>query len=72
MGLKCGIVGLTNVGKTTIFNCFSNTKAEVTNFSFSTDKSNIGTVKVPDNRLFELEKHPLGKNSPQESSCLII
>ncbi len=56
MGLKCGIVGLTNVGKTTIFNCFSNTKGEVTNFSFSTDKSNIGSVKVPDNRLYELEK----------------
>jgi len=56
MALKCGIVGLTNIGKTTIFNCFSETKAEVTNFSFSTDKSNLGTVKVPDNRLNELEK----------------
>jgi len=55
MGLKCGIVGLTNTGKTTIFNCFSNNKAEVTNFSFSTDKSNLGTVKVPDGRLYELE-----------------
>ena len=57
MSLKCGIVGLTNIGKTTIFNCFSDTKAEVTNFSFSTDKSNLGTVKVPDNRLYELEKY---------------
>jgi ribosome-binding ATPase len=57
MALKCGIVGLTNIGKTTIFNCFSETKAEVTNFSFSTDKSNLGTVKVPDQRLYELEKH---------------
>lgn len=56
MGLKCGIVGLTNTGKTTIFNCFSNTKAEVTSFSFSTDKSNLGTVEVPDPRLYELEK----------------
>ena len=56
MALKCGIVGLTNIGKTTIFNCFSETKAEVTNFSFSTDKSNLGTIKVPDQRLFELEK----------------
>ncbi len=54
MALKCGIVGLTNIGKTTIFNCFSETKAEVTSFSFSTDKSNLGTVKVPDNRLHEL------------------
>ena len=56
MALKCGIVGLTNIGKTTIFNCFSENKAEVTNFSYSTDKSNLGTVKVPDNRLYELEK----------------
>jgi GTP-binding protein YchF len=56
MALKCGIVGLTNIGKTTIFNCFSETKAEVTSFSYSTDKSNLGTVKVPDNRLNELEQ----------------
>jgi len=56
MALKCGIVGLTNIGKTTIFNCFSETKAEVTSFSFSTDKSNLGTVKVPDQRLQELLK----------------
>ena len=56
MSLSCGIVGLTNTGKSTIFNCFSNTKAEVTNYSFSTSKSNIGMVKVPDQRLKELEK----------------
>ncbi|NPA68822.1 MAG: redox-regulated ATPase YchF [Chlorobi bacterium] len=56
MALKCGIIGLTNIGKTTIFNCFSETKAEVTDFSFSTDKSNLGTIKVPDQRLYELEK----------------
>ena len=56
MSLKCGIIGLTNTGKTTIFNCFSNTKAEVTNYSFSTSKSNFGIAYVPDNRLFELEK----------------
>lgn len=56
MALRCGIVGLTNVGKTTIFNCFSNTKAEVTSFSFSTSKSNIGMASVPDPRLYELEK----------------
>lgn len=55
MALSCGIVGLTNTGKSTIFNCFSNTKAEVTNYSFSTSKSNIGMVKVPDPRLKELE-----------------
>ncbi len=57
MALKVGIVGLTNIGKTTIFNCFSNTKAETTNYSFSTNKSNIGMTKVPDARLYELEKY---------------
>lgn len=56
MALSCGIVGLTNTGKSTIFNCFSNTKAEVTNYSFSTSKSNIGIVKVPDLRLNKLEE----------------
>ena len=56
MGLSCGIVGLTNTGKSTIFNCFSNTKAEITNYTYSSSKSNIGMVKVPDQRLKELEK----------------
>lgn len=55
MGLSCGIVGLTNTGKSTIFNCFSNTKAEITNYTYSSSKSNIGMVKVPDPRLKELE-----------------
>jgi hypothetical protein len=57
MGLQCGIIGITNVGKTTIFNCMSNTKGETTAFAFSASKSNIGVVKVPDPRLKELEKH---------------
>ncbi|MBN2892866.1 MAG: redox-regulated ATPase YchF [Bacteroidales bacterium] len=57
MALKVGIVGLTNIGKTTIFNCFSNTKAETSNYSFSTNKSNVGMTKVPDDRLYELEKY---------------
>ncbi len=56
MALKCGIVGLTNIGKTTIFNCFSDTKAQVTNYSFSTSKSNIGMAFVPDSRLNVLDK----------------
>jgi hypothetical protein len=56
MALRVGIVGLTNTGKTTIFNCFSNTKAETSNYSFSTNKSNIGMAKVPDKRLDELTK----------------
>ena len=56
MSLKCGIIGLTNSGKTTIFNCISNTKAQATLFAFSSNKSNIGMVNVPDVRLEKLEK----------------
>lgn len=56
MALQCGIVGITNVGKTTLFNCISNTKGETTAFAFSTNKSNVGMVQVPDPRLKELEK----------------
>lgn len=51
MGLKCGIVGITNSGKTTMFNCISNTKAAITDFAYSTNKSNIGVCSVPDQRL---------------------
>lgn len=54
MGLKVGIIGLTNTGKTTIFNCFSNTKAQTSEFSFSTNKSNFGMAYVPDERLLKL------------------
>ena len=57
MALQCGILGITNVGKTTIFNCISNTKGETNAFAFSATKSNIGVVQVPDKRLYELEKH---------------
>lgn len=56
MSLQCGITGITNTGKTTLFNCMSNTKAEVTDFAFGSRKSNIGIVQVPDPRLYELEK----------------
>lgn len=56
MSLKCGIIGITNIGKTTIFNCFSNTKAEASKAAFSATKSNIGVVNVPDPRLFEIDK----------------
>ena len=51
MGLKCGIVGITNSGKTTMFNCISNTKVPTTDFAYSTNKSNIGVCAVPDDRL---------------------
>ncbi|NOZ47618.1 MAG: redox-regulated ATPase YchF [Chlorobi bacterium] len=54
MALQCGILGITNVGKTTLFNCISNTKAEITEFAFSTNKSNIGIINVPDERLQKL------------------
>jgi GTP-binding protein YchF len=57
MALQCGIIGITNVGKTTIFNCISNTKGETNAFAFSATKSNMGVVQVPDSRLYELEKH---------------
>lgn len=56
MGLHCGIIGIANSGKTTLFNCMSNTKAEATNFAFSSNKSNIGVINVPDSRLKVLEK----------------
>lgn len=57
MALQCGIVGLANTGKTTIFNCISNTKGETSAFAFSSSKSNVGQILVPDQRLFELAKH---------------
>ena len=57
MALQCGIIGLTNVGKTTIFNCISNTRGETHAFAFTGAKSNLGVVQVPDPRLYELEKY---------------
>lgn len=55
MSLKCGIVGLPNVGKSTLFNCLSNAKAQSANFPFCTIEPNIGTISVPDSRLDKLE-----------------
>ncbi len=55
MALKCGIVGVANVGKSTLFNCMSNTKVETSSFAFTSNKSNIGVVNVPDPRLYKLE-----------------
>ena len=51
MGLKCGIIGLSKSGKTTLFNCISNTKAQASGYEFSATKSNLGQVNVPDPRL---------------------
>jgi GTP-binding protein YchF len=60
MGLKCGIVGLPNVGKSTLFNALSNAKAEAANYPFCTIEPNIGVVTVPDTRIAALEElvHP--------------
>lgn len=56
MGLKCGIVGLPNVGKSTLFNALSNAKAEAANFPFCTIDPNVGVITVPDERLSTLER----------------
>lgn len=65
MGLQCGIIGIANCGKTTLFNCMSNTKAEITSFAFASNKSNIGVITVPDDRLAELQRlHPTEKLLP--------
>ena len=73
MGLQCGIIGITNVGKSTLFNCMSNAKVEITNFAFSSNKSNIGIINVPDNRLLKLEElQPTEKIIPATVEILDI
>ena len=54
MALQCGIVGLPNVGKSTLFNCLSNAKAQSANFPFCTIEPNVGVITVPDERLTKI------------------
>ena len=60
MALQCGIVGLPNVGKSTLFNCLSNAKAQAANFPFCTIEPNVGVITVPDERMNQLAElvHP--------------
>ena len=60
MALKAGIVGLPNVGKSTLFNCLSSAKAQAANFPFCTIEPNVGVITVPDERLTKLAEivHP--------------
>lgn len=71
MSLKCGIVGLPNVGKSTLFNCLSSAKAQAANFPFCTIDPNIGVITVPDERLNKLAAlvHP-GRIVP--ATCEIV
>lgn len=62
MGLQCGIVGLPNVGKSTLFNCLSNAKAQAANFPFCTIEPNVGVITVPDERLTKLTEIVVPKN----------
>ncbi|WP_258103335.1 redox-regulated ATPase YchF [Marinoscillum sp. MHG1-6] len=68
MGLQCGIVGLPNVGKSTLFNALSNAKAEAANFPFCTIEPNVGVITVPDHRLKTLE----GLVSPEKVVPTVI
>ncbi len=71
MSLKCGIVGLPNVGKSTLFNCLSSAKAQAANFPFCTIEPNVGMITVPDDRLTKLAElvHP-GRIVP--ATCEIV
>ena len=71
MSLKCGIVGLRNVGKSTLFNCLSSAKAQAANFPFCTIEPNLGVITVPDERLTKLAEivHP-GRIVP--ATCEIV
>ena len=54
--MKCGIIGLPNVGKSTLFNCLSRSKALAANYPFATIDPNVGIIPVPDSRLNQLSE----------------
>ena len=68
MGIKCGIVGLPNVGKSSLFNILSEGKAEAANYPFCTIEPNVGVVMVPDPRLDQLS----AINNPEETIPSIV
>ena len=73
MSLKCGIVGLPNVGKSTLFNALTQSGIEAANYPFCTIEPNVGIVEVPDPRMAELAKivNPQKCSPPSSSSSTL-
>jgi ribosome-binding ATPase len=71
MALQCGIVGLPNVGKSTLFNALSSAKAEAANFPFCTIEPNVGVVTVPDRQAAGIRKtgEPKSGNANRNRVC---
>ena len=68
MALKAGIVGLPNVGKSTLFNAITNSQVEAANYPFATIEPNVGIVELPDERLLKLAEIV---NPKKNTSCNI-